>query len=506
MTRQPSQKPTFSGGAVQVVSVAPTAALKAYTKQLADRAGAVRAGLVHPREDNLLKVTSDGRKASVFNGPPLTWPAAPDRTKVDLCANRVFSHYVETDEDRGAQLVFCDLYTPKASADEEFLTEDEQFAALGVYGRLRDALTTRGVLSADVAFAHDHRTPKRRAALHKAIRSGEIRVCVGSTALIGVAVNVQDRGVALHNLDCPWCPYELEQRLGRLARQGNAYATVSAYVYVTEGSYDPVVWQIVEGKARWIAQVSSGRAGRREVDDLGVTVLTAAMARAVAVGDRRVVDKVRLENELAGLERRFEMWRQSRVTLRRELEETQKRVEVVRSQIEELARCSIAIDWSEDLRLYDADGILGVSLTVQQGDETVRRLLSDGRSDGRNDGRSCKLGIWRGLDLWIEVGTLVARPRGMMSDGVRIPRLAISRPISALAGLLRREVLDLEVRLLEAESVRLSARSQVAATELSAEWAARPRAEELLTEYDELCSKREDVLEELQDRASFKFA
>lgn len=505
MTRQ---KPTLSGGAVQVVSVAPTTALKAYTKQLADRADAVRAGLVHPREDNLLKVTSDGRKASAFNGPPLTWPAAPDRTKVDLCADRIFSHYVETDGDRGAQLVFCDLYTPKASADEEFLTEEEQFAALGVYGRLRDALTTRGVLSADVAFAHDHRTPRRRAALHKAIRSGEIRVCVGSTALIGVAVNVQDRGVALHNLDCPWRPDGLEQRLGRLARQGNAYETVSAYVYVTEGSYDPVVWQIIEGKARWIAQVSSGRAGRREVDDLGVTVLTAAMARAVAVGDRRVVDKVRLENELAGLERRFEMWRQSRVSLRRELEETQKRVEVVRSQIEALARCSIAIDWAEDLRLYDANGILGVSLTVQQGDEAVRRMLADGRSDGRSDGSGdrSKLGTWRGLDLWIEAGTLVARPRGMMSDGVRIPRLAVSRPISALAGLLRREALDLEVRLLEAESVRLSARSQAASTELDAEWAARPRAEELLTEYDELCSKREDGLEELQDRASFKFA
>lgn len=493
MTRT-QNKPTLSGGAVQVVSVAPTTALKAYTRQLADRADAVRAGLVSPREDNLLKVTSDGRKASVFNGPPLSWPAAPDRTKVDLCADCVFSHYVETDRDRGAQLVFCDLYTPKAgaSADEEFLTEEEQFAALGVYGKLRDALTIRGVLSADVAFAHDHRTPKRRAALYKAIRAGEVRVCVGSTALIGVAVNVQDRGVALHNLDCPWRPDELEQRLGRLARQGNAYESVSAYVYVTEGSYDPVVWQIVEGKARWIAQVSSGRAGRREVDDLGVTVLTAAMARAVAVGDRRVVDKVRLETELAGFERRFELWRQSRSNLRRELEASRLRIEAIGSQIEGLRDCLESLVEGRELRIQ------GATLTVQQGDEAVRRLV--------NAGAIGRIGDWRGLELQLDgSGALTARSGSGDRHGVRASGLATARPISLLAGLLRRDSIELEIGLVSGEQKRLETRIRAASAELAAEWSARLRVEELLSEYEALCDRPVEGLETMPDRASFKF-
>jgi len=185
--------PTLATGQIQVIATPATQALREYSRLLADRAAKIRAGLVHPADDNLLKITSDGRKASVFNGPPNSWPAYPNRTKLTDCAMRVWQHYVAADRQHGTQLVFCDLYTPKLgdTTDADYyaptLTEDELFEQLGVYGKLKAMLTAQGVPPDEVAFAHDYRTPRLRAQLHESLRRGDVRVCIGSTGLIGQA-------------------------------------------------------------------------------------------------------------------------------------------------------------------------------------------------------------------------------------------------------------------------------------------------------------------------------
>ncbi len=516
--------PSLLGGAVQVVSVAPTPQLRAYARQLADRAERIRAGGVDPSEDNLLMVTSDGRKASVFNGPPLTWPASPHVTKLTSLADRVFRHYVESDEESGAQLVFCDMYTPReADADDlsylratDASTSADRFAQLGVYGRLKEMLVSHGIPPDEVAFAHDHLTPRKRASLHSAIRSGAIRVCVGSTQLIGMAVNVQDRLLALHNLDCPWRPDELEQRVKRGVRQGNRYGEVAVYVYVTEGSYDPVVWQIVEGKARWISQLMTGVASRREVEDIGAVVLTAGMAKAVALGDARVVEKIRLETELGAMERRWQSWRSGRAVLRRGAESLPARIARLEAQAERLREWAGLVSEGLELSLVRSVGELqaGSVESMQEADAIVRTLWQH-RADRLG---AAWIGVWRGFGLWLETidgaSALSAYPAGTAPDGTGLSVAGIgfqaSRPVSSLGQRLSRSALEAEAQAVEAEAARFGARLKSTETELGQRWGGQVETKRLLAEYDRVCSgvaatESTTGLDQLLDRVTFRF-
>lgn len=535
-------KPSLLTGQVQVISVPPSHGLRAYTKELAARAELVRARRIDPTEDNLLKITSDGRKASVFNNPPNLWPTYPIRTKVDECSDRIWSHYIASDADSGAQLVFCDLYTPKVddSPDAEYLTsllsEDERFALHGVYGRLKTQLVNRGILPNEIAFAHDYDTPRDRARLHSLIRSGDIRVCVGSTALIGVSVNVQERGVALHHLDCPWRPDELEQRTARFVRQGNKYGEVAVYVYVTEGSYDPVVWQIVEGKARWISQLLSGRVARKTVEDVGAVVLTASLAKAVALGDSRVLEKTRIEMELTGLERRWLAWCNSRSALRRDADRLPSQIERLRVSVRRFT------DWAE-LVSMPVEGLglrlLGVGLsglahstvgvasqvsmhpvaTLQDGNTIVRQLWLQ----YAHRQQSVLVGEWRGFKLWLEPRhgslELTAYPSGALPDGSGVTVSGVgfqaARPIDAMGQLLTRSALEQEARLCESKLRGLETRLDAVRAELGVEWPMRTEVERLLSAYERVCTAVpatvgedgivREALAELQDRVSFRF-
>jgi len=506
--------PELHTGNIQVVSCKATPELKAYTVALAERADLVRRRLVLPEDDNLLKITSDGRKASLFNGPPGTWPEAP--TKLNHCAERVWRHYCQGDADLGTQLIFCDLYTPKEAdtGDDEYLhatlTNDEKFEAHGIYGRLKTLLVARGILPSEIVFAHDFDSAKDRAKLHAMIRSGAVRVCIGSTALIGLAVNVQDRLLALHNLDCPWRPDELEQRIKRMVRQGNRYDVVHGYVYVTEGSYDPVVWQIVEQKARWISQLLSGRVGRKVVEDIGSVVLTASLAKAVALGDTRVLDKTRLETELGGFERRWLSWAQGRAALRRDVERIPGEIANLRRQAEHFALFAKVGQWGEGLRLVDPT-LSGTELrdvsTVQDGNALVRALWL--RYVARQ--QSVVIGFWRGFRLWLEPhhGTLelAAYPPAMSADGngLTVSGLGFqaSRPVTELAQRLTEEQLGFEVRQIEKRIASLEARHSAITTELTECWPLRSNVEKLLKQYDALCADSGDGA--LPDKITFKF-
>lgn len=500
--------PELFSGAVQVISVPATPELRAYTRYLAVRADRVRAHLVAPDEDNLLKITSDGRRAALCNGPPNSWPTDA-RTKVDALAERVWLHYCETDAERGTQLVFADLFTPKVQdSDAEFLaphlTVEEAWESYGVYGKVKSALVAKGLCPSEVVFAHDFQTARLRAQLHSAIRHGEVRVCIGSTQLIGIGVNVQDLGAALHNLDCPWRPDELEQRLKRFQRQGNRFSRVHAYVYVTEGSYDPIVWQIVENKARWISQLYTGRVSRHSADDIGAVVLTASIARAVAMGDPRVLTKVRLEGELRILEARYAAWCNSRGSLKRDAERLPNEIAKLRTALARFDECTVACDLQQPLTLFGDGGRATQPASLQEANVILRSAALQQPAERSPTGQRL-VGTFRGFTIWLEYNitgaVLAAYSVGRVPDGFG-PRAEgityhAARPAETLARVLDVHQLEQEARLLAAQIVQAEKRLDATIRELSQEWAGSMEAKRLLTEY-------EAATEGMPDRLSFR--
>lgn len=346
------ERPDLVGGEPIIVEVEGSDALHEYVEKLAERAEMIHAGEVDPSEDNMLKVTSDGRKAAMWNGEPgETFPkplseakaahaalvketeegikgidlkilaALPDfrETKLDACAENVWNVYAQHHDDRGVQLVFCDLGTPKGEADAD-ATPEEKFATEALYGELRTRLVAKGILQAQIAFIHDAKTQEARDSLLADVNAGRIRVLLGSTDKLGVGTNPQRRVVAIHDLDCPWRPDQLIQRTGRGRRDGNLWKSLYHFIYVTTRSYDVCLWQIIQAKATFITRLQEGIAVARTVDDVGDLVLTSAMAKALALGDARVVDKIKLETNLTHLERQKRSWDAVKESAKKELE------------------------------------------------------------------------------------------------------------------------------------------------------------------------------------------
>ena len=508
--------PILANGGVQVVSVAASPGIRAFSVELANRADRIRQGLVDSEVDNLLKVTSDGRKASIYNNPPGIWPECP--TKLEACADRVWQHYIEADTHVGTQLVFCDLFTPKAPDMSELAylghegggtsgdAPGDDIEALGIYGRLKGLLVSRGILPNEIVFAHDYKSARDRGVLHEMIRSGVVRVCIGSTALIGIAINVQDRLIALHNLDCPWRPDELEQRIKRGQRQGNMWAQVHAYVYVTEGSYDPVVWQIVEGKARWISQLLSGRTNRKSTEDIGTVVLTAALAKAIALGDARVLDKTKLETELTNLESRWLTWQAGRSALRRNLDTLPAEIERLRARAEYYARC-LTVRTDDGLLLYRADREPFTPTTYQEANLYVRTLWYK----FVNSRKPVLVGSWYGFNLWLESRdrgdyVLVALPASDTlngRDGLAVSGISFeaAMPINTLGMALDRSELASSVRQAEKQIGSLTERLMSVRAQLDEKWPYQKDASALLQRYTELCTSEPP----LPDVMGFRF-
>ena len=255
---------------------------------LADRAEQIRAGGVDPKIDNMLRITNDGRKLAL--DMRLVNPLAGDdpNGKVSTCARNVFRIWEQTTEQRGAQLVFCDLSTPK---------DDGSFS---VYNDMKKKLMDMGIPANEIAFIHDANTETRKQELFGKVRAGQIRVLLGSTSKMGAGTNVQDRLVALHDLDCPWRPSDLAQRLGRIVRQGNRNEEVDIYRYVTEGTFDAYLYQLVENKQRFIGQIMTGNPARA-AEDIDETALSYSEIKALATGNPLILEKCNLEIEVAKL-------------------------------------------------------------------------------------------------------------------------------------------------------------------------------------------------------------
>ena len=269
--------------------IQPSELQKEMIKGLAERAEKIRAGGVDPHVDNMLRITNDGRKLAL--DMRLIQPLAPDdpNGKVAVCARNVFRIWEQTKEKRSAQLVFCDLSTP---------TTDGSFS---VYDDLKKKLMDVGIPEEEIAFIHTADSEAKKKELFSKVRAGQVRVLLGSTAKMGAGTNVQDRLIALHDLDCPWRPSDLQQRLGRIVRQGNENEEVEIYRYVTEGTFDAYLYQLVENKQKFIAQIMTSKAPVRVADDVDETALSYSEIKALATGNPLIIEKCNLDMEVARL-------------------------------------------------------------------------------------------------------------------------------------------------------------------------------------------------------------
>ena len=299
----------------------PTALQQQMVQELSERAAKVHSGAIAPTEDNMLKITSDGRKLGLDQR--VINPDLPDdpNSKVNLCVDNIHRIWQDGQADKLTQLVFCDLSTPKGKAaqsgriaakgtdspelhaleaaiDAETEPEDPPFT---IYDDIREKLVARGIPREQIAFIHEANTEVRKKELFAKVRSGQVRVLMGSTFKMGAGMNVQDRLVALHDLDCPWRPGDLEQRSGRIIRQGNRNKEVHIYRYVTESTFDAYLWQTVENKQKFISQIMTSKSPVRSCEDIDEAALSYAEIKALCAGDERIREKMDLDVDVARL-------------------------------------------------------------------------------------------------------------------------------------------------------------------------------------------------------------
>jgi N12 class adenine-specific DNA methylase len=273
----------------ETVVIKPSEHQKDMVKSLSERADMVRAKMVEPSEDNMLKITNDGRKLALDQR--LMNPMLPraEEGKVSACASNVFDLWHETHHKKSAQLVFCDLSTPNGNTE------------FNVYDDLKTLLMDKGIPKKEIAFIHDATDERQKDDLFSKVRNGDVRVLVGSTLKMGAGTNVQDRLIATHDLDCPWKPSDLEQRAGRLIRQGNENEKVKVFRYVTENTFDSFLWQLVENKQRFISQIMTSKSPVRSAEDADESALSYAEIKALATGNPLIKEKMNLDVQVSKL-------------------------------------------------------------------------------------------------------------------------------------------------------------------------------------------------------------
>lgn len=271
------------------VVIEPSEIQKELVKDLSERAEKIRNRMVDSSVDNMLKITNDGRKLALDQRLTNDMLEDFEHSKVATCADNIYSIWDKTSEDKSAQLVFCDLSTPH---------NDGKF---NVYDDLKTKLIDRGIPEEEIAFIHDANTDARKQELFNKVRRGQVRVLVGSTQKMGAGTNCQDRLIALHDLDCPWRPSDLIQRSGRIIRQGNKNPEVDIYRYVTEGTFDAYLYQLVENKQRFISQIMTSKTPVRFAEDIDETALSYAEIKALAAGNPDIIEKTELDTQVAKL-------------------------------------------------------------------------------------------------------------------------------------------------------------------------------------------------------------
>lgn len=303
------------------IATKPTQIQQDMVKALSERASKVHSGAVSPDVDNMLKITSDGRKLGLDQR--IINPMLPDEetTKVNQCVANILQYWRDGEEEKLTQLVFCDISTPKTTPSQRaakaspgtldspeihalesaISLEESAETPFTVYEDVRQKLIDAGMPPEQIAFIHDANTEVKKRELFAKVRSGQVRVLMGSTAKMGAGTNVQDRLVALHDLDCPWRPRDLTQRKGRIERQGNQNKLVHVCRYVTEGTFDAYLWQTVENKQKFISQIMTSKSPVRSCEDVDATALSFAEIKALCAGDPRIKERMDLDIEVSKL-------------------------------------------------------------------------------------------------------------------------------------------------------------------------------------------------------------
>jgi N12 class adenine-specific DNA methylase len=315
------------------VVIEPSEIQKELVKDLSERAEKIRNRMVDSSVDNMLKITNDGRKLALDQRLTNDMLEDFEHSKVATCADNIYSIWDKTSEDKSAQLVFCDLSTPH---------NDGKF---NVYDDLKTKLIDRGIPEEEIAFIHDANTDARKQELFNKVRRGQVRVLIGSTQKMGAGTNCQDRLIALHDLDCPWRPSDLIQRSGRIIRQGNKNPEVDIYRYVTEGTFDAYLYQLVENKQRFISQIMTSKIPVRFAEDIDETALSYAEIKALAAGNPDIIEKTELDTQVAKLK----LLKQNYLSEKYELED-----KVIKYYPNEIKRLENRIeDMKEDIEVFN---------------------------------------------------------------------------------------------------------------------------------------------------------
>ncbi|MCD8294589.1 MAG: DEAD/DEAH box helicase family protein [Clostridia bacterium] len=310
----------------------------AYLKTISERADKVRAGGVDRHKDNMLKITTDGRQAALDLRLVKPDASCSKWSKVEECAENVYYAYLRSNSFRGTQLVFCDTSTPK-----------EKF---NIYDELRSLLVEKGIPRKEIAYIHDAQSEKTRSKLFEDMRSGRIRVLIGSTFKMGLGMNVQDKLIALHHIDIPWRPADMVQREGRILRPGNTNKKVYIYRYITEGSFDAYSWQLLETKQRFISDLLSGSYSERSGGDIKDAVLDYAEVKALAVGNPLLKERVKTANELTRLQTLQRKDMEDRLRMRQLQKELPGRIEDTERRV---SNCEKDLAWYQTQKARNAD-------------------------------------------------------------------------------------------------------------------------------------------------------
>ena len=382
--------PKLVGGKPINVALPPSPQQKQMVADLADRAEEIRAGNVDPTEDNMLKVTNDGRKLALDQR--LIDPNLPENPndKVHACAENVYRIWNDTKEKRLTQLVFCNLSTPKPDG-------------FNVYDDLRNLLISMGIPENEVQFIHSANTEVKKAELFAKVRSGDVRVLMGSTGKMGAGTNVQRLLVATHHLDCGWKPSDIEQRNGRMIRQGNTNAEVYEYRYVTEASFDSYMWQLLETKQKFIGQVMTSKSPARSADDLDDAALSYAEVKALAAGNPMIKEKMDLDIQVARLKTLKTAYNNEHYRLEDAI--TQGFPAEMRKTAQQLENAKADTALLQQNTKRDADGkdIFAITLmdTIYTKREEAGKALLDLLGTALNRTEPVSIGRYKGFDLQI---------------------------------------------------------------------------------------------------------
>ena len=466
-------RPKLEGEKPAIRNAPATEELKEFVQSLAARAERLKNGRVDPSVDNMLKITSEGRKAAL--DLRLMKPAAPDEPqgKVNQAVESIHRIWQASVAGRCAQLVFCDLSTPK----------DKGFS---VYRDMAEKLERMGIPPREIAFIQDFDSDASKLALFRDVRSGKVRVLFGSTQKMGSGTNVQERLIALHHLDAPWRPADVEQREGRILRQGNKNSTVQVYRYVTEGSFDAYMWQTLETKAKFIAQVMSGDMTVRRLEDLDSAALTYAEVKAIASGNPLVIEKAQVDAELMRLTRLRSAHAEEQYRIRSNLRRSHEDAEMFTGRLTNLLQdIAIRQDTSSDKFTIELDGqetnnrgIAG-ELILRRAEKLKNRFGDDVR-----------IGRFAGFDLFLRPSfnnTVEVVVRGKNSYAARVTDTALGtiRSLEATVQGFEERATKLETDITDAQK-----RTKELETKVGAPF-------EKEEHYQRLCRRQSEIEEQL---------